>query len=637
MVNFYDIGMFSKGVTLRSVMLALILIIPNTYWSIQRGMIWGGPPATLSLLYNVVLTLFILTLLNLLLRRISKRFALNQSELLVIYIMLSLATAVGGFDTVQVITQILGHAFWSATPENEWRELFWGHIPRWLTVSDLRALRGYYEGNSSLYVLEHFRVWVEPVVWWTAILTAMAFAMLCLNVILRKQWTEREKLSYPIIQLPLNMTSRDLSSFRGNRMLWFGFAIAALINLLNGLHLIWPSIPGIQLRSDLRHLFTEKPWNAIGRMRIGVFPFAIGLAFIMPLDLSFSCWFFFLFWKALRILGAMTGWQNLPGFPYEEAQSAGAYLAIGLISLWLAKSHLKQLVKVLFGGTTTDDSNEPMRYRTAFAGFAGSIIFLVLLCWKAGMSIPVAIGFWGIFFLLSIAITRMRAELGHPAHELYWRGPDAILSTTLGPRRLGASNLTVLSILWGITRAQRGHIMPHQMEGFKLASTVQMNSRRLWGAMMLAVVTGALVSFWLMLDISYQSGALAPRWGNEAFRRLEQWLTYLSGADVPASLFMAVGFCLSLIFMAMKVRFLWWTLHPVAYPLATSFTLNTGLWFSIFLSWLAKWLILRHRGLKAYRQAFPFFIGLILGEFIAGGLWSIIGIALEIPVYRFWH
>jgi len=205
--------MDSKGVTLRSVLTAVILIIPNTYWSIQRGMIWGSPPATLSLLYNVVLTLFVLILLNMIIRRISKRIALNQSELLVIYIMLSLATAVGGFDTVQVITQILGHAFWGATPENEWRELFWNHIPRWLTVSDLKALKGYYEGNSSLYISENFKVWLEPVAWWTAILTAMAFAMLCLNSILRKQWTEREKLSYPIIQLPLNMTSPDKKDF----------------------------------------------------------------------------------------------------------------------------------------------------------------------------------------------------------------------------------------------------------------------------------------------------------------------------------------------------------------------------------------------------------------------------------------
>ncbi len=627
--------MFSKGVTPRSTAIALLLIIPNAYWSIQRGMIWGGAPTTLSLFYNVVFTLFALTSLNLLLRKISRRLALDQSELLVIYIMLSLATAVGGFDTIQVITQILGHPFWSATPENEWRDLFWNYVPRWLTVSDLHGLKGYYEGNSSFYVSEHFKAWLKPVAWWTVMLTTMAFAMLCLNVILRRQWTEREKLSYPIIQLPLNMTSPDRSDFWGNRMLWLGFALAASINTFNSLHSIFPSIPGVPLRSDIRYLFTDEPWNAIGRIRIGVMPFAMGLAFVMPLDLSFSCWFFFLFWKAQRILGAVAGWQNLPGFPYEEAQSSGAYLAIALISLWLARSHLRQLLKMLFGRATIEDSDGPMRYRSAFIGLAGSLTFLTVLCWRAGMSVQIAAAFWAIFFVLSIAITWMRAELGHPAHELYWRGPDAILTTTIGPRRMGASSLTVISTLWGITRAQRGHMMPHQMEGFKIASILRMNSRRLWGVMMLAVILGALASFWLMLDLSYQSGAFRARWGDEAFRRLERWLTYPSGPDIPACLFMLLGFCLSLVFMAMKVRFLWWSLHPVAYPLANSFTL-TWLWFSIFLSWLAKWLIMRFGGLKAYRQAVPFFMGLILGEFITGGLWSITGTVLGMPVYVFW-
>lgn len=327
--------MAPRGVTLRSVALAIILIIPNTYWSIQRGMIWGGPPATLSLFYNVIFTIFVLTLLSHLLRKVSKRFSLDQSELLVIYIMLSLATAVGGFDTVQVITQILGHAFWSATPENEWKDLFWNYIPRWLAVDDLQALEGYYEGSSSLYASQQFKAWIKPMAWWTAMVSAMAVTMLCLSVILKKHWAETEKLSYPIIQLPLNMTSVDKTRFWGNRMLWFGFAIAALINILNGLHLIRPSVSAIQLRTDLRHLFVDEPWNAVGRMRIGVFPFAIGLAFIMPLDLSFSCWFFFLLWKTFRIMGAVFGWQSLPGFPYEEAQSSGAYLAIGLISLAL--------------------------------------------------------------------------------------------------------------------------------------------------------------------------------------------------------------------------------------------------------------------------------------------------------------
>ena len=58
-------------------------------------------------------------------------------------------------------------------------------------------------------------------------------------------------------------------------------------------------------------------------------------------------------------------------------------------------------------------------------------------------------------------------------------------------------------------------------------------------------------------------------------------------------------------------------------------------WFSIMLSFFAKWIILKMGGIKAHRQAIPFFLGLILGEFIVGGVWSIIGIAMHRPMYRF--
>ena len=40
-------------ITWRCVILALVLIPPNAYWSVDRGLIWGGPPATLSLLAHV--------------------------------------------------------------------------------------------------------------------------------------------------------------------------------------------------------------------------------------------------------------------------------------------------------------------------------------------------------------------------------------------------------------------------------------------------------------------------------------------------------------------------------------------------------------------------------------------------------
>ena len=40
----------------------------------------------------------------------------------------------------------------------------------------------------------------------------------------------------------------------------------------------------------------------------------------------------------------------------------------------------------------------------------------------------------------------------------------------------------------------------------------------------------------------------------------------------------------------------------------------------------------KYGGIKAYRRAVPFFAGLILGQFIVGGTWSILAIAFNIPI-----
>ena len=58
-------------------------------------------------------------------------------------------------------------------------------------------------------------------------------------------------------------------------------------------------------------------------------------------------------------------------------------------------------------------------------------------------------------------------------------------------------------------------------------------------------------------------------------------------------------------------------------------------WFSVFISWIIKWCILRFGGLKTFRSLAPFFLGLILGEFLVGGVWALIGVVLEKPMYRF--
>ena len=79
--------------------------------------------------------------------------------------------------------------------------------------------------------------------------------------------------------------------------MWIGFGLAAAMDTINGLHFLYPAVPGLGGKLyDLLPYFTEKPWNAIGWTPFAVFPYAVGLAFFIPLDLSFSCWFFYIFW-----------------------------------------------------------------------------------------------------------------------------------------------------------------------------------------------------------------------------------------------------------------------------------------------------------------------------------------------------
>jgi len=628
-------------VSWRAIALGLILIPINCYWLVHVELVqFSTYPTIISLIFTVVFSLFVLTLLNLLLKQFLPELALRQDELLVIYVMLSVVSATAGCSLMEILIPILGHAFWFATPENDWSNLLWKYIKKWLSVDDKSILSGYYHGDSSLYIVQHIKSWLIPITSWFAFLFALVFVMVCINIIIRKPWTEKEKLAYPIIQLPYGMTSEG---FFRNKIMWIAFGIAACLDVINGLNFLFPIIPRVFSKSYYFG-FADEPWRTMGGITLGIYPFVLGIGFLIPLGLLFSFWFFFWAWKGQLLLGGALGWQTSSGlggksYPYVNYQGFGGYIGIFLIALWISRKHIADVCGKFFGRGNLDDSDEPMSYRGAILAMVLALIFLTFFCYKAGMSLWVIFIFFGLYFAISTAITRMRAELGSPMHDLHYTGPEEIMVAAAGTRKLGQSNLTMFSFFWFFTRDFDCHPMPHQLEGFKLAERTNTKSRRFLLAMLLALGVGIMSQFWALLSISYKFGATSGMsrvpmiYGSEPWNRLQNWLINPIHSNYPAVVFTGIGALFAIFLFFMQMKFFWWPFYPAAYAAVSGSWAISHIWFSLWLAWLAKLILLKYGGLSAHRKATPFFLGLILGEFVVGSLWTILGASLNIVTY----
>ena len=296
------------GVTWKSVLTTIALIPFSFYWIIagEIGLVGYALNTYAVPFYNVVFTLFLLMGGNLLVKQLCGRSFFSSQELLIIYTLLSVSCALPSITLMTILVTTVGHAFWFDTPENEWRVLFWDALPTWLTIQDRSMLSGYYLGESSLYTIRHLTAWLRPALFWSGFMVMLMVMMLCLNIILRRQWAEHERLAYPIAQLPLEMTQPQFQFFR-NRKMWAGFSIAAVIEIVNGLNFLQPAVPLIPIRekeAELSLWLTRSPWNMIGTTYLHLRLFLLGLSFLLPLDLSFSTVFFYWVRKA-QIIGCL--------------------------------------------------------------------------------------------------------------------------------------------------------------------------------------------------------------------------------------------------------------------------------------------------------------------------------------------
>jgi len=636
----------ANPITRRSLVAGTLFIPLSCYWVTNSEMATGVTEITsTSLLMGAVFFLFCLVLVNLVLERFAPRHAFTGAEMLTVYVMLTLAMSINGIGMFGFLTTALTNPYYYATPENNWGE-FLPHIPRWFAPQSPTAIARFYRGNSTLYTREHLAAWSVPVITWSVFTLVLLWTTFCLNALLRRRWSEQEQLTYPITTLPVEMSVRQrrFTDYFRNRWLWMGFVIPCFVQSWNSVQFHVPSLPYIPVKPfDVGYLFRERPWNAIGWLPVGFHPTVIGLTYFIPLDVAFSCWFFYLFRKAEEVFAVAAGLNGYGWgfrFPAVAEQGAGAWMGLFLIVLWLGRRHLRDTWRSLGPRRVLDDAREPLSYRAAWMGFVGGTAFLWLFGVVAGMTWWVVVLFFGLYGVYMVALTRIRCEGGVVWHFGPWRNPAELLIMMVGSKPLSPRTLTGLAYLQWFNLDYRCAPMPHQLEGFEIADKARLPLRRFGPVMVWASLLGVVASFWSVLNLYYTKGAGTPNvnpWrinmGMIPYWWLRRWLDVPTGSDYAGLGAVGLGALTVLFLSLMRLGFVWWPFHPIGYAVGFTFIMDL-VWMPMFLSWGLKSLVLKMGGIRAYRAAMPFFVGLLLGDYVIACLWSLAGTILDVPMYR---
>jgi hypothetical protein len=457
---------------------------------------------------------------------------------------------------------------------------------------------------------------------------------------------ENERFAFPLVTLPLLLAEepaegRLVSDLLRNPVLWIGAALPTLFHTLNGLHLLYPNIPEVPLRWNLMDYMTTSPWNQLGVFAACIFFLVIGFSYLLPREVCFSLWFFFLFYKGEILLSAYNNWDMpapLGWFSekmFHSLQAFGGTVALLVWTLWSSRRHLRNVwVKALGepGAADIDDRDEMLSYRALLIGLFVSYGGMGLWLWLAG--VPLLLVGLSLFLvtLALVVISWLVCQAGMLFMAMPFSNID-IVSSTVGTAAFPIPPLYALycaetSYIYNT----REMLAPSVLNGAKAAAAARFDARRLLGAMAASVAVAIVVSTWASLSLPYYNGG-----GNS----LKNSWTYSTGPQLPLKvlanaatvpyvgsvvnvLHLAGGFLGVFGLLVARGAFSGIGLHPIGFLGASTFAMQQ-LWFSFLIGWAAKYVIQRYGGMRGYVASLPFFLGLIVGDVVNAVAWVFLG------------
>jgi len=589
------------------------------------------PPVAVALLFVVVLA-------NRLAGRLWARLRLESAELTVVYIMMVFSAMIASRGLTEDLFPTLAGLNYFATPANHWQGLFFDHVRAALVPWDptggprQAAVREYFEGLPEGAPVP-WRSWLVPSAVWLLLIGLVYLAFLGIAAIAYRRWADEEHLSFPLTRLPLEMVSprAGATDFLRNPLMWIGFAAPVVYFGLNGLHQIWPQVP--EIRTSFPIQATAMPWRNMGYTVMWFSLAGIGLFYLLPSEMVFSLWFFFLFARvqevvAGAVLGPSAGASHACSMLFVADETTGVCFTLVALMAYTSWTYVRETRKQSTAGLDAQGGLLPFRTGAWLVGLA---LLGILIWWHwAGGNAWVALLEFGVYlFVQAIIMARATGEAGTPMTEGSFT-PFDLLAFFGARRKVGPTNLTLLSFTNALfTRDLRGIALTGMLDAQKLGDGVSLARRKLLPVILIAIVFAVTVSGYLNLKITYARGGVTMYSYVYQGNNLQFWREHAAVAEGQEQyrptrpVWFGAGVLLCLGLGLLRRLFVWWPLHPLGAALSVTWIMCV-FWFPALVAWVLKAAITRYGGLKGYVRLRPLFLGLIFGEFTMAVFWTVI-------------
>jgi len=637
--------------TFRAVFISMLLVVGFSIAiaftdHASSGLILLTGANHLPLCVVFILILFSLGI-NPLLKLFRPRWAFSQAELIVIWCIVAAGVGIPAFGLMHYMLPFLVAPFYFVGYDSNWAEAFYKHIPAELVPSkdpDSNIVMMFYEGRGNKpFPWDAMAAWVTPFLWWSVAIVAFFVMVFCITAIIRKQWVEYERLSFPLAQIPLEITAppqegRLFNSLFRSPLTWVGAALPIGFWGLTILHTYFPSVPymaerNLTLMGLLEQMFTGwKGWININFL-------ALGIAFLLSADVSLSLWFFLILSNVQRAMRAKLGYVSGTN-DFEIRQQVGGFIAFAAIVLWTMRRHLWDVLRKAFlNAKDVDDSDNGFSYRFAVFGLIISSAVIIWWLWYFNCPVYVSLLFLVSGTIILIVLSRFIAQCGLVLVQTSLpAGPLSIVQDFMGDQAITHGGLAAVTFYQApMFGDPREVLMPTLINNARVAEKSR-GIKKLFFAMLAAVIIAFAVSFFVHVGTFYEYGQGIDTYATEIYPKVAMD-RLASAIEHPKAAFqfdklgtrggifhLAAGAGAFLLVYFLRARFYWWFLHPVGILTAHTMPLER-LWLMFMLGWLCKSLAQKYARGPMMLKVKHFFLGMVVGDVMIRMVRTLVGLA----------